>query len=119
MHEPWLRGAALALPLSVGSRRMPERDAIQSIEDLARSTAFDATFHHTRAPFSRPIAVPVTVVFGNQDWILPRRTRNRAALPPHCVWVEKDGWGHVPMWADPRGVADVILEGTRRRAERQ
>jgi pimeloyl-ACP methyl ester carboxylesterase len=113
VRVPWVRETVLAVPLSVGSRRMPARDAIRAVDDLARPTAFEATFQHTRTPFSGRITVPVTVAFGNQDWILPTWTRTRAALPPHSVWIEKDGWGHVPMWAHPRAVAGVILEGTR------
>jgi pimeloyl-ACP methyl ester carboxylesterase len=28
-------------------------------------------------------------------------------------WVKKRGWGHVPMWIDPVGVSQLVLEGTR------
>ena len=31
----------------------------------------------------------------------------------HTRWPEYREWGHVPMWSDPEGVADLILEGTR------
>jgi pimeloyl-ACP methyl ester carboxylesterase len=108
-----LRELALAVPLSVGSRRMPVSDALRVVDDLAGSPAFEATFHHTRSPFSgRDITVPVTVAFGDCDWILPKGSRYRNGLPAHTRWVEKQGWGHVPMWADPIGVSRLILEST-------
>src|SRR4051812_10084968 len=66
VRPSWLRELALAVPLSVGSRRMPVNDALHAIDDLARSPAFEETFDHTRTPFSgRDITVPVTVAFGD------------------------------------------------------
>ena len=93
---------------------MPVADALQTIDDLANSPAFEDTFEHTRAPFSgREISVPLTVAFGNCDWILPKWSRSRTGLPSHTRWIEKPGWGHVPMWVDPVGVSQLILEGLR------
>jgi pimeloyl-ACP methyl ester carboxylesterase len=107
-----LREILLAVPISVGSRRMPARDAVRSIDDLAAAAAFEATFESTRTPFSgRDIAVPVTVAFGTRDLILTKRARRRDGLPPQTRWVMKPGWGHVPMWIDPAGVAQLILRG--------
>jgi pimeloyl-ACP methyl ester carboxylesterase len=115
MQIPWLREILLAVPLSAGSARMPASEARRAIADLARSTAFVETFEQTRAPVSgRQITVPVTVVFGDRDWILPKGSRCRDQLPAHTVWIDRPGWGHVPMWVDPAGVAQLILERTRR-----
>ena len=114
VQNRWLREVALAVPISVGSRRMHPEDACRAVDDLARATAFEATFDSTRSPFSaHAIAVPVTVAFGDRDWILTRGSRLKSALPTHARWVEKRGWGHSPMWVDPAGVAELILEGTR------
>jgi pimeloyl-ACP methyl ester carboxylesterase len=115
VQRPFLRELALAVPISVGSGRMPVRDAIRAIDDLAISPAFEATFDNTRVPFSggSGIAVPVTVAFGDRDWIIPKRWQRRNELPEHTRWVEKHGWGHVPMWVDPVGVSDLILAGTQ------
>lgn len=108
-----LREPAFAIPISVGSRRMPVSDALRVVEDLRRSEAFEATFEATRVPFrGRDIPVPVTVAFGTRDWILTSGSRSRLALPTHTRWVVKRGWGHVPMWADPLGVSQLIVEGT-------
>ena len=113
VETPWGRECAFAVPLSVGSRRMPACDARRAVDDLAMCPAFDETFEHTRSPFpGGDIIVPVTVAFGDRDWILPRWSRCRAALPPHTRWTEPRGWGHVPMWADPAGVSRLILDGT-------
>jgi pimeloyl-ACP methyl ester carboxylesterase len=119
MRAGWLRELLLAVPISVGSRRMPPADAVRVIEDLASSNAFEQTFLHTGSPFTGgdDISVPLTVAFGDRDFILPKRSRCRAALPAHTRWIEKRGWGHVPMWVDPLGVSQVILEGTARGAE--
>jgi pimeloyl-ACP methyl ester carboxylesterase len=117
VRRPWPRELLLAVPLTPGSRRMPAGDALRALDDLAASPAFDATFDETRTPFSGDgIAVPVTVAFGDRDWILRRQSRHRDRLPSHTRWLRKREWGHVPMWIDPAGVAQLILEGTRERA---
>jgi pimeloyl-ACP methyl ester carboxylesterase len=109
-----MRELALAVPISVGSRHMSATDAVRSVADLATSRAFEETFDNTRASFGGgAIAVPVTVAFGDRDWILTKGSRRRELLPVHTTWVERHGWGHVPMWVDPRGVAQLIVEGTR------
>jgi pimeloyl-ACP methyl ester carboxylesterase len=109
----FLRELALAVPISVGSRRMPVSDALRAVDDLATSRAFEETFVNTRAPFSgRDIAVPVTVAFGDRDWILPEGSQRRVGLPEHTRWVKRQGSGHVPMWVDPLGVSQLILEGS-------
>lgn len=114
LRRPLLRELALAVPLSVGSRRMAEADAVRAVDDLAASSAFEATFDNTRRPLSgNGIAGPVTVAFGDRDWILPRGSQYRKRFPHHTRWIEKRGWGHVPMWVDPIGVAQLILNGTR------
>jgi pimeloyl-ACP methyl ester carboxylesterase len=113
VQVPSLRELAFAVPLSVGSRRMAAPDAIRAVDDLGASPAFEATFDNTRAPFrGGDIAVPVTVAFGDRDWILTKSARHRDRLPAHARWIARPGWGHVPMWVDAPGVARLILEGT-------
>jgi pimeloyl-ACP methyl ester carboxylesterase len=114
MRTRVLRELALAIPISVGSGRMPVSAAIGAIDDLAAASGFEDTFLWTATPFSgRDITVPLTVVFGDCDFILPKGCRRRDELPPHTRWITKRGWGHVPMWIDPVGVSQLILEGTR------
>ncbi len=114
MRNAFLRELALAVPISIDSRRMSARDALQAVDDLAMSLAFEATYKNTLAPFSGGgITVPVTVAYGDHDWILLKQWRRRNELPAHTRWVEQHDWGHVPMWVDPVGVAQLILEGTQ------
>ena len=111
--RPSLRELALAIPISTGTRWMPLADAFQVVEDLADATAFEDTFVHTSPAFSASeITVPVTVAFGTRDWMVTSGSRMRSALPPHVRWLEPRGWGHVPMWTDPAGVAALIMEAT-------
>jgi len=113
MRRPLLRELALAVPVSVGSGRMPTTDALRAVDDLAAATAFEETFDNTRDPFSGAgISVPVTVAFGDRDWILPKGSQQCNGLPVHTRWLKKPGWGHVPMWVDPVGVSQLVLEGT-------
>jgi pimeloyl-ACP methyl ester carboxylesterase len=114
MRFALLRELLLSVPLSAGSRRMPVSDARRAVADLAASRACEATFEHTRAPFSCGchITVPITVAFGERDWILPKGSWHRDRLPAHTRWLEPPGWGHVPMWVDPVGVAQLIIDGT-------
>ena len=113
LRNPAMRELAFAVPLSVGSRRMTADDATRVIDDLTATAAFEETFEQTRSPFSgRDITTPVTVAFGTRDWVLPGPSRCRSGLPPHARWIDVGGWGHVPMWADPIGVSQLILEST-------
>ncbi len=113
MRNPLSREMVLSVPVSLGSHRMPVDDAVRSVDELAAASAFEETFESTDAPFcGKDISVPVTVAFGTRDLILTKRARRRDGLPPQTRWVIKPGWGHVPMWVDPRGVAQLILEGT-------
>ena len=111
---PFLRELAFAVPISVGSRHMPADAAVAAINDLATATGFEDTFACTAAAFSgQEIAVPLTVAFGDRDWILLKAARRREALPAHTRWITRQRWGHVPMWIDPAGVAQLILDGAR------
>jgi pimeloyl-ACP methyl ester carboxylesterase len=113
VRAPLLREALFAVPVSVGSIRMPAADAVRVMDDLAGSTAFEETFEATRSPFSgEDIDVPVTVAFGDRDYIVTKCSRWRHRLPAHTRWFTMHGWGHVPMWVDPIGVSQMILNGT-------
>jgi pimeloyl-ACP methyl ester carboxylesterase len=114
IHVALLREMALAIPVSAGSRRMPLPDALRALDDLATSQAFENTFDNTRTPFLRgDFSARLTVAFGDRDWILPKGSRYLKRLPATTQLVEKLGWGHVPMWVDPFGVAQLILQGTQ------
>ena len=121
MQPAWLRELMLAVPISIGSRRMSARDADQLVDDLAAGSAFESTFANTLSPFPpfpKGSHAAVTVVFGTRDWILPKWSRCYDALPPQARIIEPPGWGHVPMWIEPIGVSRLILEGTSLVAQR-
>lgn len=56
------------------------------------------------------IDVPVTIAWGELDGIVGRPSRSRR--PPGTRYLEMPGWGHTPMWDDPAGVAELILEAS-------
>lgn len=106
----WIREIAMAMPLTTGCRRMPAEAAIEATSDFVNAADFDRTFANaTRFMGGQGIQVPVTVAFGTHDILLPQKSRLRDELPPQTHWLEPVGWGHVPMWKDPEGVAKLIL----------
>ena len=114
VRTSFLRELAFAVPISVGSRRMPAGDAVTAVNDLAAATGFEDTFVCTARAFAgHEIAIPLTGAFGDRDWILLKQSRRREALPAHTRWITMQSWGHVPMWIDPIGVAQLILDGAR------
>lgn len=114
LKTPLFRELFMAVPISAGSWRMPAEDAISAALDFANASGFEDTFAHAEALFgAEQIAIPLTVAFGTKDWLLTRRAQLRSKLPAHTRWLQPTGWGHVPMWQDPAGVTQLILEGTR------
>jgi pimeloyl-ACP methyl ester carboxylesterase len=114
VHASFFREVLLAIPVSIGSHCMTVSDAMRVIHDLTISRAFEDTFKNTRTAFEGgEIQVPVTVAFGDCDWILTRSAQRCENLPPHTRWLKKRSWGHIPMWIDPRGVSRLILDGTK------
>jgi pimeloyl-ACP methyl ester carboxylesterase len=82
------------------------RDALQAPAFRAALAAFSRYAHE---PAGAGPAVPVTVAWGNHDWLLPRALqapRARRMLPDarHVTL----GAGHVPYFDDPDAVAAVI-----------
>lgn len=114
LRMAWMREVLMAMPLTTGCRNMPADAAIEATRDFVNAAGFDHTFAHaTRFTGGELIPVPVTVAFGTHDWLLPPSARLRTALPPQTHWLEPQGWGHVPMWKDPEGVARLILSSTQ------
>ena len=112
LRVPAVREAALAVSVGPGCGRMPAADAVRVFEEFAAATAFGETLDAVRSlEGGETIACPVTVAFGVRDRLLGPACRRRDRLPPHAKWVEPPGWGHVPMWRDPAGVAGLILGG--------
>lgn len=108
-----LRAALLSIPVSPRGDRVPAPEARQLVRDLAASRSFGATLKAI-GPLQglEGLAVPVHVAFGRRDWLLTAAAQRRDRLPAHAVWSRPAGWGHVPMWDDPEGVARFILDAT-------
>lgn len=107
------RTLAFALPMTSRGWRVPPDEARALAIAFAQAQAFEPTLQATtRFRGGDAIAVPVTVAFGTRDWLLTRDCQHRDELPAHTHWVRPGGWGHVPMWDDPEGVARLILDAS-------
>jgi pimeloyl-ACP methyl ester carboxylesterase len=91
--------------------RIPADEAVATLRDAIGAPAFRAAL----AAFDRYAAaelratVPVTVAWGNHDWLLPRALQAPRAqrMLPDARHVTL-GAGHVPYFDDPAAVAAVI-----------
>jgi pimeloyl-ACP methyl ester carboxylesterase len=86
-------------------------DARLLVEGYLDSTAYrDADREMRAAVFEHDgrISVPVTIVWGGRDRVVGRPSRSRR--PPEARYLEMPGWGHIPIWDDPEGVIDLLLE---------
>jgi pimeloyl-ACP methyl ester carboxylesterase len=92
--------------------RLPPEVAARLISELADASGFNATIvdtHRRRFKDGARIAVPVTIVYGQRDRLLPRAARRREELPSQTRFLEVSRLGHVPMWNDPTLVAEIVL----------
>ncbi|MFE4451150.1 alpha/beta fold hydrolase [Streptomyces sp. NPDC056796] len=131
-----MRGAALAMPMPLVeglSRSVPGRavltstiyarpgrrspDAVVSeTVALREATGFRRTLDAgLTVAFTDDVPdMPVTIAWGTEDRLLPRRQGVRAKrLIPGARLVRLPGCGHVPMSDDPAAVARVILDTSR------
>ena len=111
---PPFRMLLMAVPMTSQGWKIPARDAIVALRNFAKAKGFDDTLEAVE-PFreGHKITVPLTVAFGDRDWLLTAASQQRGELPAQTRWLKPRGWGHVPMWDDPKGVARLIIEGTR------
>ncbi len=92
--------------------RLSPAYARAAIRAMASGPGFESTMKataHRRFTTTRPITAPVTVEFGSRDFVLlPRQSRRVDQLPRGTRVQKLAGCGHVPMYDDPRAVADFI-----------
>lgn len=70
-----------------------------------------ATYGHRCDASSLPASVPLTVVWGDADRILPASyCQEPGGLPSHARWVRLSDCGHVPMWDQPEQSIRLIEE---------
>jgi pimeloyl-ACP methyl ester carboxylesterase len=97
--------------------KVPVQDAVEDLRALAAAPSFDATldsFSRERFRDGEAIDVPVTIAWGQRDFLLiPRQGRRAVRAIPGARLVTLRGCGHVPTYDDPRLVAEVLLAGSR------
>ena len=77
-------------------------------------SAWDA-FLDKRFDSPIPNTIPITVIFGDSDKVLPAKTcQERSLLPPHARWVVLPNTGHAPMWDSPQEVISEIASLVKR-----
>jgi pimeloyl-ACP methyl ester carboxylesterase len=107
-------GRTLTLGGTVGRPdRIPPEAATELAQTYARTPGFTAHLkatHRERFRDGQGIEVPVTVVWGERERLIPAKARRRDELPPHARLVELPGCGHLPTWDDPELVARTILD---------
>jgi pimeloyl-ACP methyl ester carboxylesterase len=123
-------GRALPMPLLMRSavvRRLVLRDvaehgdritaeqAVEVARDLLACAIADdmLSTREEIAPLD-PLPCPVTLAWSSADALLPADVNGAVARArlPQARFVVLDGLGHVPMFDDPRRVANAILETT-------
>lgn len=96
--------------------RMTPEAAVEAVRNFADSPGVPPALEALRrGHFSggESIDVPVTMIWGEHEMLLPRRERQAArsvrAVPgAKLVWLR--GCGHTPTWDDPPTVAQAILD---------
>lgn len=123
MRRPRLRRLLLSQVAARGDR-IPASAAARMIRDSVEcSVYFELMNAITRdgPPKSfDDIGVPVLLVWGTRDRILPpkRYSERLRRMLPDAEWVALDGLGHMPMSDDPELVARTISEFATRAGER-
>lgn len=111
-------GRTLALgATSTAPRRLPVeivRAALVAIAAAPGYAAADAGIAAGAFTRAADVQVPVTVVVGRRDRVLPAAFSLRSAAPPHARWIEWPHGGHVPTWDHPADCAAVVREGLSR-----
>ena len=112
-------GRKLMLSQTFGRpERMTPEAAVAAVRNFADSPGVPGALEALRqGHFSGgdAIEVPVTMIWGDREMLLPRRQRQAArsarAVPgARLIWLR--GCGHAPMWDDPPAVAQAVLEAT-------
>ena len=98
--------------------RMPVEAAVGAARNFADSPGVERTLDWLEVNQfggGDQIDVPVTMIWGDRELLLPRRERQAArsirAVPgTRLVWLR--GCGHTPTWDDPPQVAAAVLKAT-------
>ncbi len=99
-------------------RQVPAEAAAAMAAEYAATPGFEAHLEATSAERFRDgaaIDCPVTVAWGEDERLVPRKARRLDELPRQTRVVTLPGCGHVPMWDDPDLVARTIIGGSDER----
>jgi pimeloyl-ACP methyl ester carboxylesterase len=110
-------GRQLGLGLYIAHpRRVSPQEAADGVRALAEAPWFDDTLRAIRPSqfeAGAPMGLPITIVWGEKDRLLPPRQALRAAVAiPGARLVILRGCGHIPTYDDPEAVTRVLLEGS-------
>ncbi len=92
---------------------MPSADAIALVSSYLDSPGYAAANAAMRGEVFEHdglVDVPVAIAWGVHDRVVGRPSHSR--IPPGATLVEMPGWGHMPTWDDPRGVAAFLLSAS-------
>ncbi|WP_432522908.1 alpha/beta fold hydrolase [Kineococcus sp. SYSU DK006] len=107
-------GRALAFgATSAAPRRLPPevaRTAVAAVAAAAGYAAADAGIAAGLFERAGQVRVPVAVVAGRRDRVVPPSHLLRACAPAHARWLEWEACGHVPAWDRPADVAALVRE---------
>ncbi len=97
--------------------RIPPEDAVLHLRGIAEGPWFDETLgaiaSTDRFTGGEQIEVPVTIGWGERDWLLlPRQARRAQRRIPSARVIMLSRCGHVPTYDDPERVAALLLEGS-------
>jgi pimeloyl-[acyl-carrier protein] methyl ester esterase len=110
-------GRTLALgATSTAPRTLPDevvRTAVASVAAAAGYVAADAGIASGAFTRAADVRVPVTVVVGRRDRVLPPSFAVRSCAPPQTDWREWEHCGHVPVWDQPAECARAVRERVR------
>ncbi|MEV6067223.1 alpha/beta hydrolase [Nocardia sp. NPDC052001] len=115
MRVPALRREAMRIVCEHGDRVSAEH-AILAARNALQCTAiedFPSIIATEYEPYG-PLDLPVLIAWSGSDRILPydRYAPNWRRYAPSATWRTLPDVGHVPMYDDPKLVADTILEWT-------
>ncbi len=123
MRRPRLRRLVLSQVAARGDR-IPAAAAAQLIRDSLDCSVYfelmDAILRDGPPKSFDGIAVPVLLVWGTRDRILPlkRYSERLRRMLPDAEWVSLKGLGHMPMSDDPELVARTITQFVARAGDR-
>jgi len=117
---PALLGSARVRKLLMGRtfakpEEIPPAAAVEIARTYARTPGLPAHLRETRRvrfQDGRGLDVPLTVAWGDRERSIPARARLKTELPDRTRYVTLENCGHMAMWDDPDGVAELILRAS-------